>query len=210
MAEQQELAVAPRTVKGKATRHLRKEGIIPANIYGHKEEPLAIQLEALAFEHLRRAHGLRNILLLRLPDGKGTQTALVRKVQHDPVTGKILHIDFGRVSLTERVNVSVPLHFVGEAPGVKIEGGILLHLLDTIQAECAASDLVEFVEVDISSLAQIDDTLFARDVKLPAKYTLVTDPDEAIVKVAAPRTATAEEAAPTEAAPETPATPASE
>jgi large subunit ribosomal protein L25 len=89
---------------------------------------------------------------------------------------------------------------------------MLLHLLDAIQAECTASDIVEFIEVDISSLAQIDDALFARDVKLPANYTLITDPDEAIVKVAATRAEVAEEAAEEAAEAEAPApeTPASE
>ena len=211
MAEQRELAVAPRTVTGKATKRLRKEGIIPANIYGHKEASLAIQVEAVDFERLRREHGSRNIVTLRLPDTSATQTALIRRVQRDPRTGKILHIDFGRVSLTERVTGSVPLHFVGEAPGVKIEGGMLLHLLEALQVECSASDIVEFIEVDVSSLAQIDDALFARDVKLPANFILVTDPNEAIVKVAATKAEIAEEAEEAEEATEVAAeTPTSE
>ncbi len=210
MAEQRELAVAPRTVMGKATKRLRKEGIIPANIYGHKEEPQAIQIEELAFDRLRREHGSRNIVALRLPDSSTPQTALIRKVQRDPRTGKILHIDFGRVSLTERVTGSVPLHFVGEAPGVKMESGVLLHLLEALQVECAASDIVEFIEVDISSLAHIDDALYARDVKLPANYTLITDPDEGIAKVAATRAERAEEVAEEAAQAAAPETPASE
>lgn len=206
MAQQTELQISPREVKGKATKRLRKVGIIPANISGHKEEPQAVQVEALAFEGLRRAHRAASMISLKLP-GAPAQTALVRHVQRDPRTGKILHIDFFRVSLTERITVKVPLRFVGESPAVKNEGGVLLHLLDALEVECAAQDIVESVDVDISSLAAIDDVLHAGDVKLPANFTLITDPKEPVAKVAATRAEVAGEAVEAAAAAETPAAP---
>lgn len=203
MAQRLELDIAPRTVMGKANKRLRRAGIIPANIYGHKEAPLPVQVEALALERLRREHGTRNVLSLRLPDNP-SQTALIGHVQRDAHNGAILHIDFTRVSLDESVEVKIPLHFVGEAPGVKIQGGILLPLLETLTVECRASDLVDFIGVDISSLTDIDSALRAGDIKLPNNFNLVTDPGELLIKVNAPRveaapvvTATAtEEAAP--------------
>jgi large subunit ribosomal protein L25 len=193
MAEQVELVVAHREVMGKKTKHLRKAGIIPANVFGHKEEPVAIQIEAIEFERLRRSHGTRNIIALRLPD-LGVQTALIRHVQHDPVSRKILHIDFIRMSMTERTNVRVPLRFVGEAPGVKVEGGVLLHLLEALEVECLASDIPDALEVDITPLAQIDDMLHAKDVKLPEGFTLLTDPEEPVAKIEETRAEVAEEA----------------
>ncbi len=189
------LEISPREVKGKATKRLRKAGIIPANISGHKEESQAVQVEVLAFEALKRARGATSIITLRLSGSKRVQTALVRRVQRDPRSGKILHIDFSRVSLTERITMKVPLRFVGEAPGVKAEGGVLLHLLDALEVECTASDIVEFIEVDVSPLAEIDSMLHAEDVQLPANFTLITDPKEGIAKVAATRAEKAEEAA---------------
>jgi len=189
-----ELQISPREVTGKATKRLRKAGIIPANISGHKEESQAVQVEALAFEALKRARGATSIITLRLSGSKGAQTALVRRVQRDPRSGKILHIDFSRVSLTERITMRVPLRFVGEAPGVKAEGGVLLHLLDALEVECTASDIVEFIEVDVSSLTEIDSMLHAENVQLPANFTLITDPKEGIAKVAATRAEKAEEA----------------
>src|SRR5215471_18773388 len=117
MAQQTVLQISPREITGKATKRLRKAGIIPANISGHKEESQAVQVEALAFEALRRARATTGIISLRLPGSKSAQTALVRRVQRDPRSGKILHIDFSRVSLTERITIKVPLRFVGEAPG---------------------------------------------------------------------------------------------
>jgi large subunit ribosomal protein L25 len=186
MAQRIELDIAPRTVMGKANKRLRKAGIIPANIYGHKEAPQPVQVEALALERLRREHGARNVLSLRLPNGP-TQTALISHVQRDARNGTILHVDFARVSLRERVEVKIPLRFVGEARGVKMQGGVLLPLLDTLSVECRASDLVEFIEVDISSLTDIDSALRAGDIKLPNNYKLVTDPGEPVIKVNAPR-----------------------
>lgn len=203
MAQRTELAISHREVMGKATKRLRKAGIIPANIFGHKETPQAVQLEAIEFDRLRRSHAATGIIALRLPGSSGVQTALIRHVQHDPRSGKVIHIDFFRVSMTERLNVKVPLHFVGEAPGVKVEGGVLLHLLDTLEVECRARDIPENIEIDVSSLADIDSILHAGEVKLPASITLVTDPNEGVVKVAASRLEKEiEEAAPEVAAPE--------
>ncbi len=206
MAEQTELLVSQREKVGKAAKHLRKAGLIPANIYGHKEESQAVQIDAVAFEALRRAHKTSGIITLRMDGDSKMQTALVRHVQRNPVNGKILHIDFFRVSLTERIVMKVPLHFVGEAPGVKNESGVLLHLLDTLEVECAAQDIVNTFEVDVSSLEHIDDTLHASDVKLPQGFKLITDPEESIAKVAATRAEKAEEAE--EAAAPAAATPA--
>jgi large subunit ribosomal protein L25 len=174
-------------VVGKATKSLRRTGVIPANIYGHKEDSIAIQIDAHAFDRLRRENGLRSIISLRLPDKKGTQTVLVRHIQYDPLSGKILHVDFSRVSMQERIEMKIPLHFVGEAPGVKLQGGVLLHLLEALPVECKASDIIEAIEVDLSPLTEIDSILHARDVKLPAGYKLAVDADDPIIKLTAPR-----------------------
>ncbi|SRR6266487_1322961 len=195
MTQETELQISPREVLGKATKRLRKAGIIPANIYGHKEASQAVQVDALAFEGLRRAHRATNIISLRMPGSGRVQTALIRRVQRDPRTNKILHIDFYRVSRTERITVKVPLHFVGEAPAVKNEGGVLLHTLDTLEVECAAQDIVEYFEVDVSPLTEIDALIHAGDIQLPANFTLITDPKEVVAKVAATRAEIAEEAA---------------
>jgi large subunit ribosomal protein L25 len=195
MTQKTELQISPREITGKATKRLRKAGIIPGNISGHKEESQAVQVEALAFETLKRTNGTTGIITLRFPGSRRTQTVLVRRVQRNPRTGKILHIDFSRVSLTERITMKVPLHFIGEAPAVKIEGGVLLHLMDALEVECTASEIVDYIEADISSLDEIDDMLHAGDVTLPANYALITDPNEGIAKVAATRAEVAEEAA---------------
>jgi len=207
MAKQVELAVSPREVTGKATRKLRREGIIPANIFGHGEASQAVQLRDLDFEGLRKGHYATGVISLKVAGAKRAQTALIRRVQRHPINGKILHIDFLRVSLRDRITAKVPLHFEGTAPGVKIEGGMLLHLADVLEVECAAGEIVEAIEVDVSSLEHIDDVIHAKDVPLPPNFTLITDPEEAVVKIAPPRVEKAEEveAAPAAEAPAAPA-----
>jgi len=198
MAKQVELAVSPREVTGKATSRLRRAGIIPANIYGHGEEPQAVQLLDLDFEGLRRGHHATGVISLKVAGGKRAQTALIRRVQRHPINGRVLHIDFLRVSLRDRIAAKVPLRFEGTAPGVKVEGGVLLHLSDVLEVECAAGEIVEAIEIDVSSLEHIDDVIHAKDVPLPPNFTLVTDPEEAVVKITPPRVEKVEEA---EAAP---------
>ena len=205
MKQQTELAIEKRVALRKAAKRLLKEGIIPANIFGHHEASEAVQVNAIAFNRLVRSHGATSIVSLRLPDRPVPQTVLIRHVQHDPRSGKIIHIDFFRVSMSERINVKVALHLIGEAPAVKLEGGVLLHLLDALEVECLASDIPESLEVDISGLAQIDDILHAEDVKLPSNFTLITDPKEGIAKVAATRAEIEVAAETTETSTETPA-----
>ncbi len=205
MADRVELEIAPREILGKKTKKLRRAGIIPANITGHNEPSQAVQIDAVLFDRLRRAHHSTSILSLKMPDAT-VQTALIRHVEHAPKSGKIIHVDFARVSLNERMTMKLPLNFVGESPAVKNDGGVLLHLVEALEVECLASDIVDNVEVDISSITEIDGTLHARDVKLPQGFTLLTDAEEPIAKVASTRAEVAE----ANAAVETPAAEAAE
>lgn len=206
MADKVELEIAPREVLGKKTKRLRKAGIIPANITGHNEPSQAVQIDAVLFDRLRRAHHSTSVLTLKMPDAT-VQTALIRHVEHAPKSGKIIHVDFSRISLTERMTMKVPLNFVGESPAVKNDGGVLLHLVEALEVECLASDIVDNVDVDISSITEIDGMLHASDVTLPQGFTLITDPEEPIAKVASTRAEVAEANAATEAAAEAAAAP---
>jgi large subunit ribosomal protein L25 len=200
MADRVELEIAPREILGKKTKQLRRAGIIPANITGHNEPSQAVQIDEVLFDRLRRAHHSTSILNLKMPDAT-IQTALIRHVEHAPKSGKIIHVDFARVSLNERMTMKLPLNFVGESLAVKNEGGVLLHLVEALEVECLASDIVDSVEVDISTITEIDGVLHARDVKLPQGFTLLTDAEEPIAKVASTRAEVAE----ANAAAETPA-----
>jgi large subunit ribosomal protein L25 len=184
MVEHTELAVALRTTVGNANKRLRKQGWIPGNITGHNQEPQSVQVEAVAFDALRRTHGATSLIRLTMLDAPA-QTVLIRHVQHAPTSEQVLHIDFSRVSVNERITAKVSLRYVGESLSVKNKSGVLLHLLDKLDVECPASTIADYLEVDISSLSEIDATLHASDVTLPANFTLMTARDESIAKIVA-------------------------
>ena len=203
--QQRELEVAPRVVFGKETKKLRREGKIPGNISGHGQESIGIQFSGLAFDHLSHQRGSGSVVALK-GLGSKVETVLVRHVQRSPAKGNILHVDFTRVGLDERIESRMPLHFVGDAPAVKELGGVLLHLIEALPVECSVSDILEALDVDVSGLAEIGAILYARDVKLPTHYTLTIDPDEPIAKIAATRGERSETAPTPATGVETPAT----
>lgn len=214
MAGQISLQVAARSTLGKRVKKLRRKGIIPANLYGRHQPSQPLQVDLYTLDRFLAGHHATRVIDLHLDGGKGeVYNALMRHVSRSPRSGKILHVDFLRVSMNEPVTVRVPLTLKGTAPGVTVEGGVLLHLVDTLEIECLPGDIPEALELDISGLEKIDDALHVRDVSLPRKVTLLSDVDEPAVKVVAPRAVLAEEAAAAAAeaaAPAEAATPAAE
>jgi large subunit ribosomal protein L25 len=203
MAEQTSLPAQRRTVQGKKVRQLRRQGLIPANVFGQGRASTAIQVSALDLQHLLARRVGARIINLRL-DGTD-EAALLRHVQRDPRTGHIEHVDFMHVEMTQKIRARVPVHLVGEAPAVRQQGGVLLHMSDAIEVECLPRDLPETLKLDISGLDQFDATLHVSDIHLPPGVELLADPDEPVVKVTPPRMA--EEAVPPAEAPAAAATP---
>jgi len=113
----------------------------------------------------------------------GEVPALIYDVSRDPVSGRMLHVDFARVSLTEKTHADVPLHFVNESPAVKTLGAVLLHARSEVTVEAFPQDIPHAIEVDLSGLLEIDDAIFVRDLVVDAtKVTIENDPDELVVK----------------------------
>ena len=186
MAEQVTLEIESRTVIGKQVRRLRREGIVPANIYGHGRASRAVQINGLEFRKLlNAAHGGNRVIQLRL--NGAAEPALVRHIEREPKTGKIQHVDFMHVEMNEKLRARVAVHLMGEAPAVKSLRGVLLHLTDTVEVECLPNDLPDAVEVDISGLEELDVPVLVSDIKLPRNVTLLTDGAEQLAKVVATR-----------------------
>lgn len=205
MPERFTLAVQSRQVVGKHVRQLRASGVTPANISGAAKPSVAIQIPADEMARLLKRHSA-SVLYLQIGSEKSQETAILGRVERDPVTTHILHVDFRRVKLNQPVHARVPVHLTGEAPAVKIEGGVLLHLLDTIEIESLPANIPESVTLDISSLTELNSLLTVADVTLPPKVTLVSSETEPVVTIKAPRieipeveTPAAEEAAEPEA-----------
>lgn len=198
MAEAQKLAVRPRTVLGKKVSTLRRQGILPGVIFGGRADSLPIETDLHAFEQRYRRWGNTTLLSLSGIDG-GEVSALVHDVSRDPVTGRMLHVDFTRVSLTEKTHADVPLHFVKESPAVRTLGAVLLHALSEVTVEAFPQDIPRAIDVDLSGLLEIDDAIYVRDLVVDAATVRITnDGDELVVKAVPVKIE--EEAKPAEAA----------
>ena len=179
-----ELSAKKRDMGSKGTlRLLRQSGQIPAIIYGGEKEPFSLSVEAKPFFQLLKAHGVN--ILLKLKVDSSADTVLVKEVQRDPISRQLIHVDFQRISLTEKIEVSVPLHIQGEAPGVKLSGGILEHILREVRARCLPTDIPAALSVDVSQL-EINQGLRIKDIVLPQGVEVLTDPEQLVVNIVAP------------------------
>jgi large subunit ribosomal protein L25 len=195
-AQPLELRAEPRTTFRKHVRRLRREGIVPANIFGHGESR-AIQAPLRAIEHLL-AHGGRTGLVSVAFDGT-TQTALLKGIQRDPRSGTITHIEFQAVSLEERVTSVVPLRFVGESPAVSQFDGVMTHPTSQLRIEARAADLPDAIEVDLSPLTEIHASIKVSDLPESSTYRVLDPPEEVLAVVLAPTIAVELEAEAAEA-----------
>jgi large subunit ribosomal protein L25 len=166
-------------------RRLRRQGKIPAVLYGPKVQPLALELNRKDFSS--RVAGLEGSHLVRLKSASAAladKVALVKEMQYHPITGDVIHADFYEVDLTARIEVSVPLHFVGKGAGV-VRGGILQPIVREIQVECLPLDIPQFFNVDVSAL-DIGDSVHIEDLPMPEGVTAVYDSNFALVTIATP------------------------
>ena len=182
--EQTRLEAEIRKGKGKGqARSIRRLGMIPGIIYGHKQDPVLIQLQPRSIKRLLRSGG-ENVLVNMDIRGSGTETVMLKEAQIDPLTRSIIHVDFVRVSLEERITTHIPISLVGISPGVK-EGGILEFLLRELRVECQVGKIPEHIEIDISSL-NIGDQIRVGDIKLDEDMIIHDDPATTIVVIATP------------------------
>ena len=181
-------------------KKLREAGRIPAVIYGGKTKPQSLEVDRKSLEDLIHHSASENLLidLTVDKDTKAKRLALVKEVQHYPLTGKVVHIDFHEISETEKVTVMVPVEPTGEAAGVKTGGGVLEHVLFKLKVRCLPKDLPEALLVDVSHL-EIGKAIHIGDIKAPSGVEILGEKHISVLAVAAPVTE-AEEAAATEAA----------
>lgn len=185
MAKEITMKADLRTEQGSAAaRRLRRKGVLPAVVKRLTGVSEAISLEAHAFEKTMRHHSGDSVLVTLEVDGVAVPT-LLREVQHDVLDGAAIHADFGEISLTKLVRVSIQIKLHGEADGVKNAGGILDHSLRQIEVECLPADLIETIDVDVSAL-KLGESLTVSDLGLDARYTVLTQDDSAVASVIAP------------------------
>jgi large subunit ribosomal protein L25 len=172
-----------------ASRRLRRSGSVPGIVYGGDNEPRMIELNEHDFS-LLLAHHASEHLIMDLQVGKDKMVkVLLEEVQHHPVSGRVMHVDFREISMTEKISLAVPVELTGEPEGVSMQGGVLEQMLREVEVECLPADVLEQIEVDVSGL-HIGETATVADIELDsAKYTVLTAADVALAGVAAPRVA---------------------
>jgi large subunit ribosomal protein L25 len=177
-------------------RRLRAGGVVPGVVYGRGMEPLSIVVNRRELVRLLHSKSGEHALVRLKLDGAASweKPVLVQAVQHHPVDGHVLHVDFHAVALTDRLKIKVPVVLRGEPVGVKQEGGILEHFLREIEIECLPTEIPSGVEFDVSALT-IGQTVHVRDLTPPPNTKITTDPDGAIASVQKPKEEKPEEAA---------------
>ncbi|MFZ2098096.1 MAG: 50S ribosomal protein L25 [Anaerolineales bacterium] len=184
-----------RSVLGKQVKAIRREGKLPAVIYGHHIDPIAIEMDLRDVS--RSLMGLAPSTFVTV-DVDGTQhRTLVREKQRNKLTGTLLHVDFLAVSMTEKLRSQVYIEVVGVSPAIRDFDGVLVTGMDEVEVECLPQNLPERIVVDISGLKEISDGIYVRDLAVPDGVEILEEPDTMVVLVTA-QVAEEEEAVPEE------------
>jgi len=186
MSDEIILEAQTRKVSGKEVEKIRRNNMIPAVVYGHGVNSVSLAVGYQVFDKVYKHAGESSLVDLVVDKNKPVK-ALIQSVQRDPVTEKIIHVDFHQIKMTERISAEVKINFVGESKAVKEMGGILVKNLDKIKIECLPQDLINEIEVDISQLNTLDDIIRVKNLKMPDKVTIKDKPEDVVINVQEPR-----------------------
>jgi large subunit ribosomal protein L25 len=195
------LKLEPRADRGRHLQALRREGRLPAVVYGHNVDAVTVLVDGREFVKAFQKVGRNQLVDLQLGD-EPVRKALIREVQRSPRDGNLLHVDFYQVNLTEKIESEVPIEIEGVVEIVSKGEADLQRGLHVLKVECLPTDLPPVITVDVSGLKEIDDEIRVKDLTIPPGCEILDEPDDLIVKVAAHREEV--EAAPAPAAAEVP------
>jgi large subunit ribosomal protein L25 len=180
-----ELSIEKRDISTKgALRQVRLNGGVPAVVYGGGKEPATASVNAKEFVKLLKGHGLN--ALVNLKSASGSDVVLIKEIQRDVLGHQAIHVDFRRISMTEKLEISVPLRVAGEAPGVKLHGGILEMVIHALPVRCLPTDIPAHIDLDVSAL-NLNDALRVKDIVLPKGVeSAVADGERLVLHIVAP------------------------
>lgn len=181
-----ELAADIRQERGKKTRFLRRRGLTPANLYGPKIDSIALQIQTSHLQQVLVQGGRNALLSIKVAGEKDSRAAIIRALQVHPVTDELVHVDFLQVDVTRTISAEIPVVLVGESPLPKGQT-LITQAISSVQVEGLPMDIPRSVEVDISILIEIDQSIWVRDLQLPPNIEVLTDPDQLVVKAALAR-----------------------
>jgi large subunit ribosomal protein L25 len=177
-AEKRELST-----KG-TVRSMRRQGRIPGVAYGDNEAPISLSVDEKTVLSILKSERGRNSLINLKIDGS-SHAVLLKEIQRHPITRSLWHVDFHRVSLKKKIETTVPIHVKGEAPGVKLGGGILEHVLRDLKVRCLPTEIPASIDADVSNL-QVNQGIKAKDLPLPQGVELLVDPEVVVVNIVSP------------------------
>ncbi len=168
-------------------KDLRKKDLIPAVVYRSGKECVNLKIKVRdLFKALHTSAGENVLLTLKVKDDKKKERpCLIKELQRDPVKENIMHVDFNEISLTEKIEVKVPVHSHGEAEGAVKDGGVLEHILWEIEVECLPTNIPEKIEVEVSPM-KIGDTVYVKDLNIPPGVKVLSDPELTVLSVVPP------------------------
>ncbi|MDP3899772.1 MAG: 50S ribosomal protein L25 [bacterium] len=172
--------------KDKSANELRRSGMIPAVVYHQGKEAFEMALNYIKFEKLYESAGESTLIDLVMPD-ETKKKVLINDVQKDSMRGRFIHVDFYEVDITKKVKVPVEINYIGEAPVVKTDNGVVMKLLDEIEIECLPNDLIQNIEVDLSVLTAFDSAVHVADLKVPSTITIINHAEDVVVNIAEPK-----------------------
>jgi large subunit ribosomal protein L25 len=178
-----ELKVANREILGKKVKHLRRQGITPVHVFGHGIESLALQCDTKELERVLGQAGQTRLVSLRLAKEKKPRTVVIREFDRDWRRGELVHVDFYQVRMEEKIRLEIPVVLLGEAPALKAKTNMLDHELATFTVECLPAKIPDSIEVDISFLTELDQTIRVKDITLDKDITVLNNPDLVVAKI---------------------------
>lgn len=193
MAEMTVIAKSRPEFGSGASRRLRRNGRVPGIVYGGRADNVAVTVDPKDLIKLLRSHAGRNTILNLEIEGVGTDNVILRDWQVDPVKEDFIHADFQRIAMDQKLTVTVPVHFVGTAIGVKADGGLLDAVIREIEVECLPGDIPDSIECDVSEL-HMHESLRIKDLKVSDRVEILDDPEQVVVHVVAIREEVAEAA----------------
>jgi len=177
------LLVEKRKLTGRKVKLLRKDSVLPANIYGRNVKSLAVQVGLKSFLLVLKEAGETGLVELKVKGEDKARPVLIHNIQYHSINDQLLHVDFYQVDLKKKVTAKISVELVGESPAVRSKVGILIQPLNEIEVEALPIDLPEKIEVDISKLENIDDAVLVSDVKLEKAIKILTDATQVLVKI---------------------------
>jgi large subunit ribosomal protein L25 len=187
--ERVELRARSRTVHGKQVKQLRSQEWVPGVVYGRGIASRSIEAQERGLVKALKQAGSTTLIDLYVDSEPTPNIVLAREIQHNAINGRLVHVDFYQVRLTEKVKTRPHIRFVGEPAAVKSGLAVLLHSMTDIEVECLPTDLINFIEVDASGLQEVGDSIFVRDLVVPAGITVLDDPNETVASVVPTRMA---------------------